>query len=87
MYVDEDSWTIVASDLWDAKNQLWKTFQLPLVTLPEAPVNMTIPMFVYNLQAGDYTAMNILNDGGEVNFKPLPSAMFTPQQLERSGVR
>ncbi|WP_028627137.1 DUF1329 domain-containing protein [Metapseudomonas resinovorans] len=87
MYIDEDSWTIVASDLWDAKNQLWKTFQLPLMTFPEAPVNLTVPMFVYNLQAGDYTAMNILNDGGEVNFKPLPSAMFTPQQLERSGVR
>jgi len=87
MYIDEDSWTIVGSDLWDAKGQLWKTFQLPPLTFPEVPVSVTVPTIVYNLQAGDYTFMNTLNDGGEVNFDPLPASMFTPQSLERSGVR
>lgn len=87
LYIDEDTWTILVSDMWDAKGQLWKTMQLPPLTFPDVPVSLTVPLAIYNFQAGDYAVMSAINDSGEVSFDELSATMYTPQHLERSGVR
>ncbi|MNV91934.1 hypothetical protein D3C71_1864800 [compost metagenome] len=54
---------------------------------PQLPVSYNASTFVYNLQAKDYAALNLINDKGSVKFDELSSNVFTPQSLERSGVR
>lgn len=86
-YLDEDSWQVLVTDQWDAKGQVWKTFNLTVFNYPEVPVLYNAGMHVYNLQAKDYALVTVINDSGSLSFKPLPAEMFTPQSLERSGVR
>lgn len=86
-YLDEDTWQVLVTDQWDAKGQLWKTHNLTMFVYPQIPVAYNASTFVYNLQARDYAALNLINDKGAVKFDELPNSMFTPQSLERSGVR
>ncbi|MCY1362844.1 hypothetical protein D9M69_495790 [compost metagenome] len=86
-YIDEDTWSIVATDQWDAKGKLWKTHMMPHYVFPQVPATLLVPQIVYNLQAGDYGVMGVIDEGSEINFNKLSDSMYTPQYLERSGVR
>ncbi|MES2262719.1 MAG: DUF1329 domain-containing protein [Pseudomonadota bacterium] len=87
-YVDEDSWWIVAQDQWDAKGQFWKTFSFATFPLPEVPVTHMITNIMYNVQSKGYGVLNLMNrEPGGFHFKAAPAEDFTPQALERGGVR
>lgn len=87
-YVDEDSWWIVASDQWDAKGQFWKAFFFGTFPLPEAPVTQMITNIMYNVQSKGYGVLNLMNrEPGQFTFKQVAADDFTPQALERGGVR
>ncbi|MGH8384970.1 MAG: DUF1329 domain-containing protein [Pseudomonas sp.] len=88
LYIDEDTWTILTTDLWDAKGQLWKSMQIPPLTYPEIPLTLSVPLVIYNFQSRDYALMSSTSGSNEgINFAELPATMYTPQYLERSGVR
>jgi hypothetical protein len=87
-YVDEDSWWVVASDQWDAKGQFWKAFYFATFPMPEVPTTEMITNIVYNVQSKGYAVLNLMNrEPGQFNFKQAPADEFTPQALERGGVR
>jgi hypothetical protein len=88
-YVDEDSWWVLNTDQWDAKGQFWKTiFMLP-VTYGGVPVTHVVTNLIYNVQSKNYALFSSLNGkSGGIRFDQVtPAKEFTPQALERSGVR
>jgi hypothetical protein len=88
LYIDEDSWNIISTDQWDAKGQFWKSVSLITWVYPAVPVHVTSSHMVYNVQAKSYAVMNTINrPPGGVSFKAQPAEFFSPQTLERAGVR
>lgn len=88
-YVDEDSWWVLNTDQWDAKGQFWKTiFMLP-VTYSGIPVTHVVTNLIYNVQSKNYALFSSLNGkSGGIRFDQVtPAKEFTPQALQRSGVR
>jgi hypothetical protein len=86
-YVDEDSWTGLASDQYDARGNLWRVqFQYP--------ANLYDMKSIYSLSYGAY---DVLQGIYNLNTKPIPGRYkngveqgdkyFTPKGMARSGVR
>jgi hypothetical protein len=86
-YVDEDTWTAMASDAYDARGNLWRIqFQYP--------ANLYDMKSIYSLAYGGYDLLQGLYN---LNTKPIPGRFkngvkegdkyFTPKGLARSGVR
>jgi hypothetical protein len=87
-YIDEDSWWHVAQDQWDAKGQFWKTFYFATFAAPEVPVMHMVTNIMYNVQSKGYGVLNLMNSpSGKFVFTAAPPEAYTPQALERGGVR
>lgn len=89
-YVDEDSWTVSASDQYDSRGQLFRGgfgFQSPSYDLP-SPMSMAFVM--YDLVANAYT-LPIINIGKYWGFKYpnafLPASEWSPDSLLGAGIR
>ncbi|HSI56160.1 MAG TPA: DUF1329 domain-containing protein [Ideonella sp.] len=88
LYIDEDSWNIITTDQWDAKGQFWKNISLLTWVYPEVPTQVVASHMIYNVQSKAYVLQNTVNRApGGVTFKARPVEFYSPQTLERSGVR
>lgn len=87
MYLDEDSWSVLAVDCFDSRNTLWRYqegFVLPLVVDKAVAA---APLVTYDLYSGRYAINNLPNEMGfiakfGVSF---PQGFFTPQNLKKLG--
>lgn len=61
-YIDEDSWVLVLMDGYDAEGKLWRTSQTTPFYMPKIPALVTMPVVVFNLQAGTMSGVQMLND-------------------------
>lgn len=61
-YVDEDSWTIVLVDIYDARDQLWRVQEYHPVMLPWLKSIGPAGGIVYDLQSGRYLMMELSNE-------------------------
>ncbi len=89
-YLDEDTWTAVLADHWDANGQLWQMgFAMPMV-LPDLPATVSPSIFgFYDLLSGAWYYDSILNDADE-HYKIVPrysDTTFTPEAMAGEGVR
>lgn len=89
-YLDEDTWTAVLADHWDAKGQLWQMgFATPIV-MPDIPATASPSVFgFYDLISGAWYYDSLLNDASE-QYKivpPYPDTVFTPDAMAGEGVR
>jgi len=88
-YLDEDTWTAVLSDRWDANGQLWKTmWALPFV-MPDLPGVYQGPNGFYDLLTGAYFAGDVVNEQ-KTQFETMPpfkDALFTPEAMAAEGLR
>lgn len=66
-YVDEDSWSILAADLYDKRRQLWRVQEEHKIVYWEIPLLGETLEVVYDLQAGRYIAMGADNETGKPN--------------------
>ncbi len=88
-YIDEDSWNIVASDLYDGRGQLWRVGQSMLMQ----EYNVQTPWYafeaLYDLVSGRYGVYGMTNEESNwVKFGvPASANEFTPAALRTSGVR
>lgn len=88
-YCDEDTWTCVLGDRWDANGQLWKTTWGQMLVMPELPGNFMYSFGFNDLLSGAAFA------AGFYNSKPvhyellerLPDTEFTPDALANDGIR
>lgn len=81
-YVDEDSWTILAADIYDKRDTLWRLQEYhPIVVPPLQGIGPACDT-VYDLQSGRYLAMEMSNE------EAAPTAMdFTLDHFRTSNLK
>jgi hypothetical protein len=87
--VDEDTWTVVLADRWDAKGQLWRTHWHYPVVLQDLPATSGLPFGYNDLISGAWYVSNLYNEKPE-QYKitpPWPDRVFTPEAMAGEGVR
>jgi hypothetical protein len=88
-YLDEDTWTAVLADRWDADGRLVKTLWALPILMPEFPTVAAATSGGHDLLAGTWVAMGVSNGRSRV-YKPVarfPTLRFTPDALAGEGVR
>lgn len=88
-YIDEDSWSIVASELYDGRGQLWRVGQAMQLHEYNAQTSWYAFEALYDLISGRYGVYGMLNEEKSwIKFGIQASANeFTPAALRTTGVR
>ncbi len=88
-YVDEDSWNIAMSDLYDGRGQLWRVGQAMLMPYYNREVQAEAFEGLYDLLGGRYIVTGMSNE--ERNFVQFDLKMtpadYTPNALRSAGTR
>lgn len=86
-YIDEDSWQIMASDIYDSRGELWRNYEAYLTQQHDIELPITAVEATYDLISGGYATNYMTNEVPkkmEVGFTT-QKAEFTPAQLKRLG--
>ncbi|HIE1866399.1 DUF1329 domain-containing protein [Pseudomonas aeruginosa] len=86
-YIDEDTWQIMASDIYDTRGELWRNYESYLTQYHDLLLPLTAAESTYDLISGIY-AVNYLTNGinQRAQFgKAIKKAVFTPAELKRLG--
>lgn len=88
-YIDEDSWFIVAADLYDGQGRLWRAQEGHLINTYQLPGCNEVATAVYDIQSQTYFVDALVNetkpiafDSGDVNLD-----RYQPANLRQIGVR
>ncbi|QCY09442.1 DUF1329 domain-containing protein [Pseudomonas sp. MPC6] len=87
-YVDEDSWTILTTDKYDANGSLWRVGVNYPVTAPEVPVTAGGFYVHYDLKVGAYyTVFGVQGQQVAQTFdgEPPKASFYTPAAVLRRG--
>ncbi|WP_256659501.1 DUF1329 domain-containing protein [Pseudomonas sp. H9] len=85
-YIDEDSWSILATDLYDSRGLLWRTQENHLAQYHDIELPFYATDVTYDLISGRYASgMITIKDPKWDWGKPMSKAEFTPAQLKRLG--
>ncbi|MFH0725502.1 MAG: DUF1329 domain-containing protein [Pseudomonadota bacterium] len=88
-YIDEDSWTAVLADRWDARGQLWRTLITVMIAAPDIPAAVNTAWGYYDLLGGTFF-VNMVMAGKAEQYKVMPPydvRTFTPDAMAGEGVR
>jgi hypothetical protein len=88
-YCDEDTWTCVLGDRWDANGQLWKTLWNQTFVAPDLP-GLVVGAFGFNdLLSGAGFVANLYNakSAHYPVVPPFPDTTFTPDAMAATGAR
>jgi len=89
LYVDEDSWQILAVDCYDRRGQLYRVQEGHAMNYYEVPNLWTTLELVMDLSNGRYLALGLQNEEGrsyDFTIKRTPTD-YQPSTLQRRGVR
>ena len=87
-YIDEDSWQILAVDIYDNRDQLWRVSEGFAINYYSIPTTWYTLEVHTDLQAGRYLAFGLHNEFGPYSFDAsFPTSNFTPSALRREGKR
>ena len=89
LYVDEDSWQILAVDCYDARGQLYRVQEGHAINYYDLPALWTDLELVMDLSNGRYLALGLQNEeprSYDFGIKRSP-ADYQPSMLERRGIR
>jgi hypothetical protein len=89
LYVDEDSWAALATDLYDGQGELWRVGYNYETPSYEVPAGLALTHGHYDLQSGIYYVIGLVSDSAGVftNREQKPANFWTPQGLSAGGVR
>jgi hypothetical protein len=89
LYVDEDSWQILAIDCYDSRGQLWRVQEGHAMNYFNLPSLWTSLELIMDLSNGRYLALGLQSEErGTYDFNvKLTPADFQPSVLERMGIR
>jgi hypothetical protein len=88
LYVDEDSWQIMAADIYDKRDQLWRVSEGHSIEYYEVPTFWTTLEVHYDLQSGRYLALGLDNESTMYDFNILRNDKdYSPGALRRAGRR
>ena len=88
-YVDEDSWSIVYAEEYDAHNKLWQVTEAHTINYYEVPLIYTTLEVTYDLLSGRYYVEGLDNErDSTLNFSmDLNADDFSPNAVRREAVR
>ncbi|QLF92581.1 DUF1329 domain-containing protein [Pseudomonas sp. ABC1] len=87
-FLDEDTWSIVASELYDGRGQLWRVGEAHSVQYYQHEVPAYVAETLYDIISGRYIAIGMNNEEKPQEFGHRASARdFTPAALRNAGVR
>jgi hypothetical protein len=89
LYVDEDSWQIVAVDCYDSRGQLYRVQEGHVIQFYDVPALWTVLETVYDLSNGRYLALGLDNEESRSRdfSQKRTVADYQPAALQRRGVR
>jgi hypothetical protein len=89
LYVDEDSWQILAVDCYDRSGQLYRVQEGHVINFYDVPALWTVLETVYDLSNGRYLALGLDNEESRSRdfSQKRTVADFQPAALQRRGVR
>lgn len=88
-YLDEDSWLVLLQDMYDEREQFWRTAEAHAITFPNLPVVVNGVQVHYDLQSRRYVILNMRNEEkSEIDYdwEQEPS-YFTPLQLAKFALK
>jgi hypothetical protein len=88
-YIDEDSWTAVLGDRWDAQGQLWRALITLIYAGPDIPAAFGATWGYYDLLGGTFFINQVMTGKAE-QYKIMPpysDRIFTPDAMAGEGVR
>ena len=87
-YLDEDSWSALASDGYDARGQLYRTGFAYMAPSYDLPAPYTDMFGHYDLVTGTYSLTGFIAEtGGLRHVQALPDREWTPDALAGAGIR
>lgn len=81
-YMDEDSWYILAADMYDAQGKLWRTSESQLINFYDRPSCLPAVRINYDLLDDKYY-VELWSERYEFNVPELNAAFFAPDSLRR----
>lgn len=88
LYFDEDSWQIMAADIYDNRDQLWRVSEAHSIEYYEVPTFWTTLEVNYDLQSGRYLALGLDNESSMYDFSIKRTDQdYSPGSLRRTGQR
>ncbi len=87
-YLDEDTWSVVLADGWDAEGQLWHTEECFPSVYADFPGTIPVNFATFDLLKNSYTYTTDGENHPQYQKVPhWPSQMFTPNYVASKGVR
>jgi Protein of unknown function (DUF1329) len=86
-YIDEDSWTAVAGDMYDGQGKLWRLQYGYPVDLYDRKADFALAYGAYDLTQTIYNLSNKPIPGKFQNKVDEPASYFTSEGMARGGVR
>jgi hypothetical protein len=89
-YVDEDSWRVVATDIYDGRDKLWRYQEETTVNAYDVPTCFGFGQALYDFQSDRYILDLVFNDDARPNFHAaanVDDAMFEVGALRKAGTR
>ncbi len=89
LYVDEDSWQILAVDCYDSRGQLYRVQEGHVINFYDVPAIWTALETVYDLSNGRYLALGLDNEEARSRdfSQKRTEADYSTAALQRRGVR
>ena len=86
-YIDEDTKGIVATEIYDGRQELWRVQELGGGVQYELPLCGGSGDTVYDLQVGRYLMVGLINEEDPIDFNAahLDSQRYTPGNIRRLG--
>lgn len=88
LFLDEDSWHAVLTDIYDARQSLWQHAVAGYYYSPSTLAFHAGNSFFFDLNSGGYVAYNLFQErplGPVLNKGNLSNEMFTPEALRAAG--
>jgi len=84
-YLDEDSWIVLLQDIYDERDQFWRTAESHSLTFANVPIVVNGVQVHYDLQSRRYVIINMTNEEKKMiewDYDKEPS-YWTPRQLQK----
>ncbi len=84
-YLDEDSWIVVLQDMYDERDQFWRTAESHSITFANVPIVVNGVQVHYDLQSRRYVIINMTNEERQLIAYDWETddSYFTPMNLKK----
>jgi len=86
-YIDEDTWSGLAGELWDGQGKLWRVQHMYQFQAWDIPAPGNTAYSAYDLLSGIYWINSKPNPGTYEGKHDMPESFFSAQGMARTGIR